>query len=330
MVARICIGIDISKDWFDACAWKGRKLPVSRFAQSPEGVAEFLAWTKELGARTCHVCMEHTGGYEATLALACRDACLSVSLVDGAAISSYRASFGRRHAKTDKSDARLLARYCRERRPAVWSPRPEPYGQLTELVRHREDLIKDSTAWKCRSSNPCQNELVVRQRATQLDVLKLQIEELTKVIKQHIKASPELSEDIELLDTITGIRFTSAVRILGEMGPVANYKTPRDLALHAGLVPLPFESGKSNGKCFLPTYGSRELRNALYLPAVVATTHDDAIKAFAKRVDGNGGKLKKTVLIAAMRKLAHVIHGVLTHRTPYSTDILFRQMKAPS
>ena len=161
-------------------------------------------------------------------------------------------------------------------------------------------------------------------------MLKLQIEELTKAIKEHVKASPELSEDIELLDTITGIRFTSAVRILGEMGPVTNYRAPKDLALQAGLVPLPFESGKTNGKCFLPTYGSRELRNALYFPAVVAMTHDDAIKAFAQRVNGNGNKLKMTVVAAAMRKLAHVIHGVLTHRTPYSPDILFKQMKPTS
>jgi transposase len=327
MLARIYIGIDISKDWFDACGGTSLKAPVRRFTQSPEGLLQFFSWVKELGARTCRVCMEHTGGYETVLAIACKEAGLAVSLVDGALISRYRGSFSRGRAKTDKNDARLLARYCRERRPAEWAPRPEPYRQLTELVRHRQDLIDGKRAWGCRASNPCQNELVVKQRESLRQVLALEIAEVEEAIKVHVKSCPELQEDVELLDSIEGIAFKSAVRILAEMGPVANYRSARDLAFHAGLTPVPYESGKSTGKCFLPTYGNRELRNALYWPVVVAMRCDHEFATFTKRVNANGNKLKMTVITAGMRKLAHLVFGVLNSRKAYSAQLFLKHMR---
>jgi len=326
MVARIHIGIDVSKDWFDACARRGRESPVRRFAQSPAGVADFLGWVKEFGARSAHVCMEHTGGYESNLALACLGENLSVSLVDGTQIKRYRDSFSKTRAKTDKNDAKLLARYCKERKPALWAPRPECYKQLTELERHRLNLVEQRKAWSCRSDSPCQNELVAQQRLSLREAAELQIEEVDKAIKKLVETSAELSRDVALLDSIEGIAFRSAVRILAEMGPVSNYKTPRDLALQAGLAPIPCESGKNTGRCFLPAYGNRQLRNALYLPVIVAMRADNEFAEFTKRVAGNRDKRKMTVVTAGMRKLSHVIHGVLSHQTPYAPDILFRDM----
>jgi transposase len=306
MLARIYIGIDISKDWFDACGGTSVKAPVRRFTQSPEGLLQFFSWVKELGARTCRVCMEHTGGYETVLGIACKEAGLAVSLVDGALISRYRGSFSRGRAKTDKNDARLLARYCRERRPAEWAPRPEPYRQLTELVRHRQDLIDGKRAWGCRASNPCQNELVVKQRESLRQVLALEIAEVEEAIKIHVKSCPELQEDVELLDSIEGIAFRSAVRILAEMGPVANYRSARDLAFHAG---------------------NRELRNALYWPVVVAMRCDHGFATFTKRVNANGNKLKMTVITAGMRKLAHLVFGVLNSRKANSAQLFLKHMR---
>lgn len=330
MLSRIHVGIDVSKNWFDACARVGRETRDSRFDQTQRGVADFLRWLKEFGARTCHVCMEHTGGYEAELALACFEANFGVSLVDGTLIKRYRQSFSRTRAKTDKSDARLLADYCKERRPALWAPRPQPYEQLTELIRHRQDLVGDKVAWASRASHSCKSELVAQQRAALREVQKAMIKEVEKAVKELVKSSPELSEDVELLDSIEGIAFTSATRILAEMGPVSNYRTPRDLALQAGLTPIPSESGMSTGKSFLPTYGNRELRTALYWPVVAAMKRDKEFAQFTKRVNANGNKTKMTVLTAGMRKLAHVIHGVLSHRTPYSPDIFLGNMARTS
>ena len=271
--------------------------------------------------------MEHTGGYETPLALACKQAGLIVSLVDGRQIRRYRESFGCAKAKTDAADARLLAMFCKERRPAEWSALPDEYRLLTDMVRHRLDLIEARKAWNCRSMCVAQSELVAAQRTCLLDVLKAQIDDIERAIRLHVDNHPNLAKEVELLDSIEGIDITSAVRILAEMGPVSGYRTPRDLALAAGLCPIPSGSGQSLPRGRLPVYGNMELRNALYMPTIVAMRIKRGLAQFTARISQNGPKVKKTVITAGMRKLAHIVHGVLTTKQPYSAETLLCHMK---
>ena len=67
----------------------------------------------------------------------------------------------------------------------------------------------------------------------------------------------------------------------------------------------------------LPVYGNRELRSALYFPAVVCYGHKIGVWEFMRRAESKGSKLKMTVITAGMRKLAHVVWGVLKHQQPY-------------
>src|SRR5579872_3398207 len=173
MISRLHFGSDVSSEWFDVFVRVGRKPHRRRFSNNEDGHREFIAWAKALGAKTNFLCMEHTGGYELNLAIACREAGFTVSLVDGAKISKYRESFGSARAKTDATDAQLIARYLKERKPAEWAPRPDEYRSLTEMVRHRTDLIETKKAWICRASHPTGSQIVAAQRDTLLQVLQL-------------------------------------------------------------------------------------------------------------------------------------------------------------
>ncbi|MGB4860342.1 MAG: IS110 family transposase, partial [Dokdonella sp.] len=61
------------------------------------------------------------------------------------------------------------------------------------------------------------------------------------------------------------------------------------------------------------------LRRALYFPAMVALKHNPIIRTFGERLKSNG-KRGKVLLCAAMRKLMHLIFGVLKNQQPFDPN----------
>lgn len=56
--------------------------------------------------------------------------------------------------------------------------------------------------------------------------------------------------------------------------------------------------------------GHAELRRALYMPGLVARHHTPVLRAFGDRLRA-AGLAPKAVVGAVMRKLAHLIYGVI-------------------
>lgn len=63
--------------------------------------------------------------------------------------------------------------------------------------------------------------------------------------------------------------------------------------------------------------GRSKLRKAFFMPALVALRHNPAIKEMKKRLTLTG-KSKMTIVGAAMRKLVHIIYGVLKSGVPFN------------
>lgn len=316
MISRIKVGNDISKLWFDICAFIGKEVFTKRYPNTPDGHRQFVDDFSALGGKV-HVCMEHTGGYETAVALACREAGFRVSLVDGAQIVHFRKSHGAARHKTDRTCAFYLARYCIERKPEEWFPMPDEHRALRELVRHRERLIESKTEWATRSQHIVENSYVAAQRRSICEHLSLQVEAIEQEIERLVEAHESLREAVLLLRTIPGVAFKSAIRILSETGPISNYNSAKDYALAAGLVPIVCNSGHKVPPGKLPVYGNRQLRCALYFPVVVCCRHKRGVYPFMQRVSKNGPKAKMAVLTAGMRKLAHIIFGVLKSQQPF-------------
>lgn len=316
MISRIQVGIDISKKWFDVFCLIGKEEFRARYGNTQEGRGSFISVVQTLAKRV-HVCMEYTGGFETALAMACKEAGFTVSLVDGAKIAHYRRSFGSAKHKTDPNCAQLLWRFCKERRPPEWFPFPDQYRKLRELVRHRERLIESKTQWSSRSQYTVESPIVAAQRQTLCECLRLQIEKIEEEIAAHIKAHQDLAKDLELLKTIPGVAFKSAVRIMAETGPIENYPSAKAYALAAGLVPIMIHSGQSVPPGKLPIYGNRELRCSLYFPVLVSKRLKKGVWSFMERVGNKGDKVKMTLITAGMRKLAHIVFGVLSSQMPF-------------
>ena len=98
------------------------------------------------------------------------------------------------------------------------------------------------------------------------------------------------------------------------------YKSARQVAAYAGLVPRERRSGSSvRGRTCLSKIGNARLRKALYFPAMTALRCSSFFKAWA---DGlrERGKCKMAVIGAAMRKLIHLAFGVLKTGKPFDPN----------
>jgi len=65
--------------------------------------------------------------------------------------------------------------------------------------------------------------------------------------------------------------------------------------------------------------GRSALRKAFFMPAMVALRYSPILIEMNKRLT-LAGKFKMTIIFAAMRKLVHIIYGVLKNNLPFNAN----------
>ncbi|MGX2032656.1 IS110 family transposase [Methylocaldum gracile] len=310
----IPIGIDIAKAKFDAAALRNGKYKTKVFQNTPEGFRAFLAWLQAFP--TPHVCLEATGRYGEGLALFLVDHGLAVSVVNPAQIHAFgHAELSR--TKTDKSDAKRIARFCLSQRPPLFQPPPPAVRPLQALVRRLESLLEMRQMEKNRldGADPTVRPSIEAVLAT----LDAEIAATQQRIREHIDHDPDLRQRRDLLDTIPGLGDATIPVLLAALGDVHRFENARSVAAFAGLSPKEHQSGKWKGHTRLSKTGDALLRKALYLPAIVARRHNPLIRAFCERLKAQG-KNGKLIVGAAMRKLLVLAYGVLKSGRPFDPN----------
>ena len=314
------LGLDVAKLKFNACLRRdGGKLRHRVFPNTPAGFAQLCDWLNQLDAPQVHACLEATGTYGDALAAHLHAAGHVVSVVNPAAIKAYAQSCLSR-TKTDRVDASLIAGFCAERRPPAWRPPEREVLELQALVRRLESLIEMRTMEENRLSSGITVE-AVRASVKELSAhLSEQIKKTESLIRNHIDNHPRLKRQRELLDSIPGIGETTAAVLLAEVPDISQYKSARQVAAFAGLVPRERQSGSSvRGRVRLSKIGNARLRKALYFPAVTALRCSPFFQQWAEGLRQRG-KSKMAVIGAAMRKLVHLAYGVLKTGKPFDPE----------
>jgi transposase len=99
--------------------------------------------------------------------------------------------------------------------------------------------------------------------------------------------------------------------ILAELDNLEKFNHVRELVAFIGLAPKETLSGSSiKGKPRLCKVGQTRLRKALYMPALVSIQCNPVMMVFYNRLKEKG-KNGKIIVCAIMRKLAHIIFGIL-------------------
>jgi transposase len=167
-----------------------------------------------------------------------------------------------------------------------------------------------------RLDNPAQDAPVTVHLHAQLALLDQQINDTKQAIKDHLNNYPGLKAQKDLLVSIPGLAELTIGKLLAECRDLPSF-TARQLVAFAGLNPRHHVSGSSVfKKPAISRTGSRSLRTALYMPAVSALRCNPILRAFAERLRARGVP-PKAVVIAVMRKLCHLIVGVLRSGQPF-------------
>ena len=315
------VGIDIAKETFDVCLRVEEKERQAQFENSAGGFKKLSHWLSRYANQKVHACLEATGQYGEAVAEYLYQEGHQVSVVNPARIKAYGGSKLRRN-KTDKADAQLIALYCQREQPALWTPPPASFKGLQALVRRYEDLQTMIQQEKNRLKSGTSQAEVVVDLQEHVAYLEGKLKAIFQAIEEHIQAHPELKQRQALLLSIPGIGQLTAAKLLGEIRDVCAFEDARQLAAYAGVTPRNFLSGTSiHKKARMTKMGNAHLRKILFMPAISAKRHNPIVRSFCQRLL-DGGKPSMQVVGAAMRKLLHLVFGILKSNQPFNPRIL--------
>jgi transposase len=313
------LGIDVSKEKLDVCllSQDSDKAKHRQFDNGQKGSECLLKWLKSHAVSELHVCMEPTATYGEAVAEYLHACGFTVSMVNPAKISAFAKALLKR-AKTDKLDAEVIALFCKRMSPAPWEPQAEEVRHLRNLTRRLQTLKGMRQQEHNRLEGADQHAAASIARV--LDAIGAEIELCELQIKNHVSGSASLKRQVKLLCTIPGIGATTAWLLLSEIGDANRFQSARHLAAFAGLVPRKEMSGRSiNRPARMMKAGNVFIRKALFMPALVAAYHNPALSPVYQNLLQRG-KSKMSAIGAIMRRLLHIVYGVLHHDTPFVLD----------
>jgi len=288
------IGVDISKAHIDAHLLPGGK--AGQFTNDPCGFRELIKWISK--GEIERIVFEPTGAYHRGFEDALSAAGLPLARVNPLQARRFAQACGTR-AKTDKVDAGVLAHMGAALRPGICIVPSKMMRDLKALQIARQALIKDRTAAKNRAKS-ITVAMLKRQNAKRLRQITYDLEAIEEAMLVLIKSDRKTARSFDILISIPGISKITAAALLVEI-PELGALRPKAAASLAGLAPFSRESGKWKGKRFI-SGGRKFLREALYMPALVACNFNPDMKAKYEQLK-KSGKPPKVAITAIMRKL---------------------------
>ncbi len=309
------VGIDVAKKTLAVLVLFADGRPRQKHcANSPAGHAELVKWLGRHAPGPVPVGLEATGGYQEAVAIALHDAGYAVSVINPQAIAAYRQRQLRR-AKTDPTDAALIAHYVSTQAPAIWTPPSPEVRQLQALVRRLDALLEMRTQELNRLELAA--PIVRPSIGATIKHLDRQVAQVKEHIATHIDHHPTLRAQRDLMQSIPGIGELTAAIVLGELPHFQRFSSACQMAAYTGLVPQIRQSGTSlRGRGSLSKLGASRLRKSLYYPALAALRHNPPLMRFGARLRA-AGKPNLVIIAAVRRKLVHQIFGVLRSGRPF-------------
>jgi transposase len=299
---QVTIGIDISKHHLDVHIYP--EGCIQQFTNDRVGHAGLIGWVAP--KRPTRIIFEATGAYHRGLQNALAAAALPWVKINPWQARRFAEATGRR-VKTDPIDAAMLARFGATLQPDIPPARDTAIDALAELQAARRALVKDRTAALNRGKN-LTVALLKRQNQRQLRQIQAQIEAIEREQAARVAKQQRLKARLDILLSIPGLGPVSALAMLIDMPELGSIEA-RQAASLSGLAPITRQSGSWRGKSVIRG-GRAPLRQALYMPALVAIRFNPPLKAkyLALR---KAGKPAKVAIVAVMRKLIVLANALL-------------------
>ena len=308
--SRVMVGVDVSKAWLDVHVSECKRH--FRVANDKAGVAELV---ERLGGGSgMRVVMEASGGYERLPHHELVAQGVWTAIVNPKRVRDFAKAMGI-DAKTDRVDAKVIAKYGEITNPRATPVLPPEREELAELLACREQLVDDIMVRKQQLEH-LHGERPRHIVVEMIEYLTNKRKELDKTIDAHVRAHDELQETVDLLTTMPGCGRILALTLLTEM-PELGQLDRRQIAALAGLAPIAKDSGlKENQRV---TKGGRaQLRRVLYM-ATVSAIHasDNPFKARYLALVARG-KPKKLAIVAVMRIMITTLNAIVRDNNPWN------------
>jgi transposase len=302
------IGIDVAKA--ELAVFRADLDRLELVDNTRQAIATWLATLPAASA----LAVEATNVYHLELVEQAHACGLRVYVIDGYRLNHYRKGTGGR-AKTDASDARLLARYLTHEgdRLQPWSPPPPAYRRLQQQLRRRAALVKTRVALKQSFAEPA--------LAAMLKPVLVRIQQLEKQLERALLG---MAHDAGLTDSIKRCRTLEGV------GPLTacalNMAYLRGQFRHSdafiaflGLDVRVRDSGRRRGRRTLTKQGDPELRRLLHNAAMAASRSTTWRPFYQRHLDR--GLTRTQALVALARKLARIAFALMKSKSEYQPQL---------
>jgi transposase len=242
--------------------------------------------------------------------------------------------------KNDKIDSHMLAQLLRADLISTVHVSSIETRKLKELLRHRSRLVRDATRMKNRihmllMKNNFQSPVsdlfgarglryleeidlpdYHRQQLETYLLLYTKLQEQIKPLTRRVRALVKENHTAQLLMTIPGIGPITAMFIVAELDDISRFRSYRNLASYAGLVPSLDASAGKEKRGRITKQGSPYLRTALVEAAqAAARMQNSRLRVFFRRRIVKAGYQK--AIVATAHKILQYAFYVWKNQTPY-------------
>jgi len=301
MVEGWYVGIDVSKaELVVAVRPGGERMTL---ANDRAGIKRLVGRLGELKPQL--VVVEATGGLQRQVVAALWTAGIAVAAVNPSWVRNFAKGRGVR-AKTDRKDAELLALFAERERPAARPPADAETQALQELVMRREQLVEMLVAEKQRLKRASGS--MHKQLRHHISYLEGRIKQIEEAIDKTVRRSDAWRRRSEIVRSVPGLGKAFCAMALAKV-PELGALNRKQIGALVGVAPMPDDSGSRHGRRMIAG-GRFEVRNKLYMCAMVAARVNPVFKQFYERLVARG-KPKKLALAAVMRKLIVTLNAML-------------------
>lgn len=321
------VGIDVSKATLDVALIYEDRVQSERYSNDEAGIGLLL---EKLRTATGEykVVMESTGRYHLLGALGLSEGGIDVRVINPLLAKPYYGGQIRK-VKTDKADARVLARM------ALLEPKlPVSFGRDKLAIQIRQKMGLLASLEKQRQAlSASLNEYSLFQQKLGIEASEIE-QQLLATLKSFAKQIARLEQELEHL-VLSQAKHMSTVKRLQSIPGIsafvaallaqflnANCQHAKQWLAFVGLDISVRESGQWKGKAKVTKRGNAYLRKRLYSAAWGAQMNDDNFRSYYTSLKQQGRSHVEALLIIA-RKLIRIAFTVVTHNTLYDSKCAF-------
>jgi len=318
MIFENAIGIDVSKSTLDVNNHQSGK--EKKFSNDPTGFKQLIQWSNS--SDKVIFCFEHTGMYSLPLAIFLSEIKQPFIIVPGLEI---KRSLGLTRGKSDRIDAKHLARYAYLRRDEI-IPTTLPsrtINKLKSLLNLRTKMVRQRAGYQATTgelrtfAKLPKKDILYASQDKLIEELNKQIKRIENEIRNIIKGDEELNRLFNLITSVKGVGLILGTSFLVYTNCFTAFDNWRKFASYSGIAPFEYQSGTSiKAPRRVHRFANKRLKALLSNAAITSIQFNPEMKLYYQRRLQEGKNKMSTINIIRNKIVARVFAAV-NRGTPY-------------